>query len=270
LEEGRRVLNTVAAVGAYPENTEELRLIGRALIDALEFRYISYSMPNEKLEVLTKELQRAVGGTLTRVGNQESYQFQTQFWIGAIIGLSEVTPIIPPPSAKKNPDYFVQNGTMYYGIEVKRPSASLGAERALRSAASQLRARNVDGAIVVDVSECIAPGAVEIINGPHREVDRLTCDDAFQEIALRMENIVYDDERRRLKPGFPSATVVVVTANICQWNLSDLRYPKLMRPCRFGAYLRVGQANLAYHRALWLRDILFKGIAAAGHEINHE
>jgi hypothetical protein len=266
LERGRRMLEDVARNGAYPSDTSKLRLIGAALADALEFRYISHAMPEERLEILTKDLQKSVGGTLMREGSREAYQFQTQFWVGAVIGLAGVTPIIPPPRQTKSPDYFIQNGTIYYGVEVKRPSSVAGAERALKDAARQLAAANVSGAIVIDVSDCIAPDAFELVDSPLNSTPP-AWEGEFRRIAEKLEGLAFDDERRQVRPEFFPATVMLITANVCRWNLSDLRHPDLKRLCRFGCFFRVNQRNLAYHRAVWLQDVLYKGIQAAGHEV---
>ncbi len=267
LEQERQLLLNVAAKGHYPRDPAQLRLIAHALRDAHEFRCISACMPKARVEQIAKELQRAVGGTPDRrPGSREAYQYQTQFWVGAILGFGRVTPIIPPTSPRRSPDYLVRNGTLFHGVEVKRPQTPEGAVRQMLSGSQQLAAAKVGGAVVVDVSDFIAPEGTEIVDLPGCDGDTPAYARAFQEIALNLERAAFDDDRNQPRAAFMPAGVLLVTATVVRWRLDDLRCPDLSRVCRFGVFWR-RRGTLSYHRAFWLKDVLYEGLLAAGHKI---
>lgn len=267
LEVERRLLLDVATRGCYPHNPAQLRQIAHALRDAHEFRYISASMPEARIEQLVKELQRTVGGTPDRRScKREAYQYQTQFWVGAILGFGNVRPIIPPTSSRRSPDYLLRNGTLSYGVEVKRPETPEGAERQMLSGARQLASAGVGGAVVIDISDCLAPEATEVIHGNESDSAELESAQTFQAIATRLEQLAFDDDRNQPRAEFLPATVMVVMASVFRWRLDDLRYPDLIKLCRFAAFWK-NRNTLAYHRTLWLRDILFRGMQATGHNL---
>ena len=133
-----------------------------AIANARDFTEIERHLPTNLTKETANELRQSYGGTLLqREPNdlRKPYQLQSSLWIGAVLklgGLKPEVPTQPKSSPSSAPDYLVENGTRHYGVEVKRPSGWAALELThLAKADSQLAARGVEGAVVVDLSDLV-------------------------------------------------------------------------------------------------------------------
>lgn len=261
-----QVLLQVHEAGVYPVAEQRLIEIGRALQDAHDFRYIGACMPPDRLDPIALDLQEAVGGT--RVDYEESrapYQFQVQYLVGAILGFGDVTPITPIASDKSYPDFYFQNGTLWYGVEVKRPASVKGAPRLLNKAARQLsKLRLHSGVVVMDLSECVS-NTVEFVRSGSSANRNL--EGELETRAEYLEDIVWSEPQRRRRAGFENVGVLLTVARAMVWNMDDLSHPFLQQRCRFATFNDHSGNNLLRIRNRWLVDTFYRGLQAAGYEV---
>jgi hypothetical protein len=225
-------------------------------------------MPAERLDPIALDLQEAVGGT--RVDNEESrapYQFQVQYLVGAILAFGGVTPITPIASDKSYPDFYFQNGTFWYGVEVKRPTSVKGAPRLLNKAARQLRKLRLhSGVVVMDLSECVS-NTVDIVY-PGSSATR-DLEGELVDCAERLEDVVWSEPQQSRRPGFANVGVLLTFARAMVWNMDDLSHPFLQQRCRFAVFNDRGGNTALQIRNNWLVNTLHKGFRAVGYEVAH-
>ena len=147
-----KTLRGVQDAGEFPLDSGRRTVVAHALRDASDFAAIAIALEPARMEAIATELARTMGGTPHQSERgREAYQFQSQFFCGAVMSAAGVY-LRASTGAGPYPDFVVDNGTLRHGIEVKRPESSRGVERGLRSAATQLAA--VDGGMVVmDLSD---------------------------------------------------------------------------------------------------------------------
>jgi hypothetical protein len=123
------------------------------MTDASELYDIGHIIPARPTSQIAGELARLMKGSLGDLrANREPQQFQSQFWLGTILHRGGYLPTVPPDKGTLAPDYLIEEGTMTYGMEAKRPDSSESGVAAIYDAARQLRDYGVRGAALVDVS----------------------------------------------------------------------------------------------------------------------
>ncbi len=149
-----KTLRRVQDVGEFPVASGRRSVVAHALRDASDFAAIAFALEPARMEAIATELSRTMGGTPHQSERgREPYQFQSQFFCGAVMSAAGVH-LRASRQTGPYPDFVIDRGTLRHGIEVKRPESSRGVERGLRSAATQLAA--VDGGMVVmDLSDVL-------------------------------------------------------------------------------------------------------------------
>lgn len=256
--------------GSFPSDTDALRAIGFALRTAHDFRYITSCLPPDRIEVVAKELQQAVSGTLEQSNpDRTGYQFQTQFWIGAVVSFSGHEAVIPSPASRARADFYVQNGLNWYGIEVKRPGSLKAAKKRLKKAAQQLKSTDVHmGVVVLDLTDLFDQEEVAIVAAGPAEMERERLGARLAKISFQLEEQIFKESSGRFVPGYEHIGGYLAFVRGFVWDLNDLRFPDLFHQARFATFSEDAGTTLWWHRAQWLVRMLLNGIEAAGHRIS--
>ena len=263
------ILRKIGTAGQYPPDPERLRSIGHAIRTAHDFRYIAACLPGDRLRELAVDLQRSVSGDLDeRSDDRAGYQYQTQLVIGAVIAFADHAPVIPALDSPARADYYVENGTHWYGIEVKRPGSLSGARKGLKKAAQQLGSTSVHmGATVLDLTDLFRAEETMIVARGPAQAERHGLSQSLATTSLKLEEQVFDDDRRRFKTGYEHVGAYLAFVRGCVWNLDDLRYPDLFQQARFATFSPTTGHTLWWHRAQWLVEMLRAGTEATGHRV---
>lgn len=264
-----KILNLItdtASAGQYPNGDEDLLRVGTALQTAQEFIEIGNSLPTARIEVVAQDIEIALGGTLDwRPGNKAPLQRQTQLWTGAMmVQAGAPTGVLEHPVGK-NPDYELQNGTMRYAVEVKRPESNNGAAGLVRTASRQIRSgRYHGGSIVMDLTDCIDESIECVIASGIPGPEAL-----HEELVSRVQSLhhrIFDDSDSVLRSGREHVFGLVAFARHQFWNRDDLSVPYLGKAVVTVEYQRGGPRTLKAHRAKWLGRLVHDGIVKSGHE----
>ena len=261
-----RLLRATGTVGAYPDDPERLSLLAEAIRDGQEFINIAGVLPKAPFASVRNDLQIAVGGALRSVSEATGthLQHQSQLWTGAMLANSgSQTGVLITPGNGRTPDFFIENGTMRYAVEVKRPAGAL--RNVVRYAAEQIRGKRVHGGmLVVDVTDQVKPE------------DRFTCAPRAPEfetakirtgeLLARLHAQIYDEQRGRMRPGREHIFGLVVFLRAGHWNTADLSFPYLHRPVMGITYGKDLRPTLRVLRAEKLVRIIREGIEATGYE----
>jgi hypothetical protein len=265
------LLRQIADSGQYPSDRVCLAVIGEAIRDAQEFIEIANVLPDNPIEAVQHDLGRAVRGDLIAPGpTGPNLQFQSQLWVAAMIGEPDFPAgVLSMRSSEESPDYVLRNGTLEYGVEVKRPSGKLDAKTIVRKAARQIRSpRFHGGVIVVDLTDCVP---VEF---------RLQFGSGAQPNAAVPENIktllgglhaeIFSELDTLLRDRREHVYSLIGFARSTYWDECDLAFPQLSRYVATVNYWRRDHRTLRAHRARWLGSLIHAGITRAGHlELAH-
>ncbi|HEX6367758.1 MAG TPA: hypothetical protein VF006_02420, partial [Longimicrobium sp.] len=217
------------------------------------------SLPDERLEVIATDLQRVVGGQLGQMaGKRTAFQFQSQFWAGAMLVGTGVSAVVPPQGSETRVDYLLMNGTINYGVEVKRPEKRETAGKLLRDAASQLRRAKLEGAVIMDLSDCFQ----EFWHSA--DVPRGRTEAGFDEMASELSSMIFDEHARKIQPGFENVLALMLTIRSIHWYEGQ-EQPDLMLRSFYGSFNRGPRGTLRYHRGVWLRNLMQNGLESWGY-----
>lgn len=271
LRRSQILLSDVGATGSFPENPEKLSRIANAIWDAHDFRYISSCLPAERLEPIARDLQKAVGGTISRNHpDRTPYQFQSEFVVATAFAFGGAEPHFPTSEEHERPEFFVTNATRNYGVEVKRPSSWRKGRRAVRKAAQQIAQPGIDfGMAVVDVTECISSEVRNIVAGQRSEA---VFDSFKAEVKSKgsvLEDEIWDDRRKCYHRGGASVAALVTVARSSAWFLDDLSHPSLVPYMRVTCFNPSPGRTLRWHRTQWLVGTLLNGMTAAGYRMEY-
>ena len=265
-----RLLRTTSAAGRYPNDRGALEVVGESIRDAQEFIEISAALPSTPVASVVETLRRAIKGGLTDSQSIGPHlRAQTELWVGAMMsGEGHRTGVLDRhASGEKNPDYILENGTLRYGVEVKRPNGSLDAANIVKKAASQIRSPAFHGGVlVIDLTDCLEPsGRLQFGHGTAR--DRTVPANMLSMIQQIHEQI-YAEQSRRLRPGREHVFSLVCFARRTYWNEKYRQYPELSRYVQTLEYWRRSVGTLRFHRGRWLGGLLHHGILQSGHREN--
>lgn len=266
LRAGRTLLSRVAAEGRYPSDPERLRLIGHALRDAHEFFLIHDCLPHKRIDVVERELEHALGGALgQRGGNRKPFQYQSQLWVGAVLASTGINPLVVMDDDNRTKlDYYLDNGTRRYGIEVKRPETEESAARAVVKAARQLRNTRTYGAVVIDASDCFEPNA-SATPTLGAESGLNAWDAAVNRFAHSLCSDLFEKSRPRIRSKFDFVIGLIIVAKALGWDLGDLTAPHLLSKGWYFTLTRNSPNTLLSHHARWICNVFSRGMNAAGY-----
>jgi hypothetical protein len=156
----RRAIDTIeraARAGAHPTAKRDQLAFAHAMSDAADFFDIGHILPSQLTTQLVGELRTLMKGQVGRTSQDGSSQrFQSQFWLGTILHRGGYRPQVPQGLGNRAPDYLIEEGTMVYGVEIKRPDTARSAESALVDASKQLQSYGVKGCVILDLSSAAA------------------------------------------------------------------------------------------------------------------
>ncbi len=222
-----RVLQAVVDAGRYSTRKHDLQDIAEAVVLASDFYKITQALGNEQSERIAKELQRMLAGTLTAQEKQRTpYQFQAQFFVGAILCRGGISPGVPDDT-RKNPDFLLPNGTLLHGIEVKRPAALRGVTDLLRSARDQLRAAGVRGFIAMDVSDCLRDAGLRKFSNDPEEQSFGEVRPQYEDLAKGIHHQLWNEDRQDYWPGFECVLGTWIFARGWRWLEGDYDAPQI-------------------------------------------
>lgn len=243
-------------------------MLSEAIRDAQEFVEIASTLPHEPIPSVVRDLRAAVRGQLRPVDGStgQHLQHQTQLWVGAMLAQAEAhVKVFATLGNEINPDFVLENGTLRYAVEVKRPNGELDAHNIIRKAAGQIRSEAFHGGmIVVDLTDCVDPtirhrcGRGEPDFGPLR--------DAVSFLLKALHDRVFDDEFESLRTRRDHVFGLIAFARAAYWDLDHLEHPYLIRHVATVRYWRRDHRTLRAIRAEWLSALIHNGIVAVGHK----
>ena len=262
------LLRDTAVSGVYPKDETQLSLLSEAIRHAQEFIEIANALPQEVNPSLKADVEKAIRGDLTPVTGLTGphLQFQSQLWVGAMLAQSQArVGVLTRPGNTKNPDFILENGTLRYAVEVKRPNGELDAHNIVRKAARQIRHdRFHGGMIVVDLTDCFSVAERFMCSiGPP---DLTAANDRISALLQQLHQHVFDDRPERLRKRRDHVFGIYAFARVAYWDTSDLSYPHLVRVVGVVRYWRRNENTLRGHRARWLTDLIGHGITSSGHQ----
>jgi hypothetical protein len=265
LVDGRDWLKMVAQDRRFPGDEESLIRSALAIRDALEFSQIARALGRERTKALFGDLKQAVGGAIDHDDYVRTpYQYQSQLWIGAMLAAGGHGPRVPRATGM-SPDFLLENGVSWYGIEVKRPNTRAGVRSVFDKAVEQLREYGVKGAVIVDASDCFPGGAPHEVTEndalpPHLEATVL-----LDQIGDELSDVIFDLNRMEHRVGHGHVLHLLVYAKGIRWSRSDLSGPLIFHPSyrkTFTSY----RSNLDWHRGRWLHQLLEEGMRDVGYQ----
>jgi hypothetical protein len=248
-------VNTGALVPAHRGDSLGLR----ALETSLDFSAIAATLPPTRVADVRRELSAAVeGGLELAAENQTALQYQSQYVVRAALvraGLQPMHPLAGPRKGKK-PDLLIEQGTMTYGIEAKRPQAARNVVPRMEDARDQLRHYGVAGAVLIDVSDCI------------RHVARSALDDAVRSHALSMYERIFVPDCG-YNPGYSGIMLAGAYARVA-WTAEDGPLSSMISvhsTSTIGLFA-VQENSLADHHARRLRAAIHHGFGLLGQTLS--
>lgn len=216
-------LNAVVARDSLGDNDDELRQTSAAMALAVDFYHIGISLGSESNRQIAAELSAVARGRLLGRGAAAAgSDFLTQFWVGTLLAQSKLQPRIiagDRPGISK-PDFIITKGKIDFVVEVKRPRTAGSAERAVKTAAKQLRDHNNPGIIIVDAADCISadPWGITGKNQTTRDQIRVELD------ALHTHLGGMVDSRKR-SPQFVQVAMLLTFARFWSWTRGESAEP---------------------------------------------
>ena len=251
------LLRACAAARRLPEDAMDDGTVVHALRNAIDFSDIAKFLPGRLSKRDQRELAIMVNcGTLAETEDaRQPYQYQSSLWIGAVLhygGLAPKVPAVPQRhDVLPNPDYLVERISMQYGVEVKRPMTWQGLERDLfPRALGQLEAREVSGAVVVDISDLVA------------HVDYGDFNPEVVSASERVVRLAWDDSLKRVRPGCSRAMVVAAFARNAH-SVNPEGTLMTIANAMYVANFAETPGTLKALRAKWLSDGIYAGAREA-------
>jgi hypothetical protein len=215
LLKARKCLLKVAEQDSYGTTQTDLIETAKAILLANDFYVISRTLTESRADPIAKELEIALRGPLSEIEteNRNAFDILSQFWFGTVLAFSGLHPAVPD-SKKTKPDFLVYEGTLVFGVEIKRPQSPSSAVRALSSAASQLRKYGEPGIIVLDVTRSVSAEALILYRGSlsARQLMKSRFDRLASQLFETVENNSDSDK-------FDRIVVLVVFARFFNWTL---------------------------------------------------
>lgn len=217
-------LDAVVARNSLGEDEGELRHISAAIALAIDLYHIGISLASESNRQVAAELSAIARGRLLGRGDAAAgSDFLSQFWIGTLLAQSKLRPRVVAgdrPGVSK-PDFIITKGRVDFAVEVKRPRTANSAERAVTTAARQLRDYNGPGIIIVDATDCISADPWGI-TGPPSQTTREQVGVEVKALHGILGDMIESRPRSR---RFLQVAMVMTFARFWSWTTSDSSEP---------------------------------------------
>ena len=181
LHQAKQLLESAAVTGAIiPEHTGDYRGL-QALELAFDYAAIADTLPSRRNAALWRELRDSVRGDLSPpASNRQPLQLQAQAIVRAAFVVAGLSPQLPTHSARtarSAPDLTLDNGTLRYAIEVKRPEKAHNVLSRLRDARDQLSSFGFPGGILIDVTDCVRGLSDDALSDEVRRLSQAVTDE---------------------------------------------------------------------------------------------
>jgi hypothetical protein len=242
-------LDELARTGYVSPDPDAIRRDLRALWISSDFAEIAETLPPRREKALRREITTALQGDLWPTsGSRQPLQLQSQCWLRAILVKAGLQPQSIPFSSKKPkkaPEFFLENGNTWYGIEVKRPERAQNVPAALADAQAKFVSQDCHGGVIIEASDCLEAVAA---NTMEASVRNLACD-AFATIW---------EGGRGFRPGFDKIMYIGLIAR--GHHVECPSAPQRLRSAvvTSAAHFAVVEGTLLDHRAHWLHGEVLK------------
>ena len=218
----------------------------------MDYSAIADTLPNTPLAALRRELRDSLIGDL-EFGDEirGPLQLQSQALVRAAFVRAGVIPSHPTHSSKKgmsSPDLLLENGTLRYAVEAKRPLSTKNVLPRFEDAHAQLKSFGLPGGILVDVTDCLRDTAADQLNLEVRK------------IALSMYERLFENGVGH-RPGYSNIMVAGAYARVA-WHSADRDVNAMVQVQTFSTIGIFGTTrNTLYdHRARWIRTSFETGL----------
>jgi len=185
------VLTSVITADEFPTTALEFTKFVNAMELAEDFHAITAHLPTIGQGETRTQLKAAIRGSLAATeDDREPFRYQSQHWVGAMLREANLNPRIPVRRDRLNPDFIVQPLTSDYGVEVKRPMYERNVRANVEKAAEQLASFGLEGAVLVDVSDCV------------RQQPMASFQIEVQRLSDLIDGILWNDAARMHRPGY--------------------------------------------------------------------
>lgn len=252
LHKAREVLATAAATGVLVPAHRGDTLGLRALEIALDYSAIADTLPDIPLAAFRRELRDSLIGEL-EFGDETRgpLQLQSQALVRAAFVRAGVVPSHPTHSPRQgisSPDLLLENGTLLYAVEAKRPLSTKNVLPRFEDAHAQLKGFGLPGGILVDATDCLR----------NTSGDRL--DSEVRKIALSMYDRLFENGVGH-RPGYSDVMMAGAYARVA-WDSDDHEHDAMVHVQTFSTIGIFGTVkNTLYdHRARWMRTSFETGL----------
>ena len=194
LAQASEVLRATASGGQVQATSTDVAPVLRAVWVAADFVDIAAFLPRDRVKSVREELTIALQGELwPPFGTRQPLQMQSQHWVTSLLlhrGLDIEYAVYSSRRQVKIPEFYLRNGTQRIAVEVKRPESERGIAAAVESANSKFHEHGTPGAIVLELTDCIAPAREE-------EFDAVAT-----ALMLTAHDTLWDAHCREFRPGF--------------------------------------------------------------------
>lgn len=228
----------------------------RALELALDLRVIAETLPLSRIADLRKDIEACLNGPLDPSEDERKpLQLQTQLCVRAAIekvGVETDQPRHSGRGGRKKPDLLVQQGTLPYAIEIKRPTKEWKILDSASTAAEQLSNAGYKGGMVIDITDTL------------RSVNADEADESVLKWAGEVARLFWR-EGTGATPGMSHVLMVLVMARP-NWVVE----PKednaliLVHSTSAGWAFGMREGTLDHRRGVWLRQTVSRGLNMLG------
>lgn len=224
----------------------------RALELAFDYAAIADTLPSTPLAAMRRELRNSLIGDIEPPEQSRGpLQLQSQGLMRAAFvsaGLSPLHPTHSPRLGISSPDLVLENGTLRYAIEAKRPQKSGNILARFTEGCAQLAKFGLPGGVLVDVTDCV------------RGLDLKTVNDEVSRAALSLSEEVFVAGSGH-KPGFGHVMLAGAYARVA-WSSEDAPdHAMVSVHISARTFIFASAPNtLAAHRASWIRSHFQEGL----------
>lgn len=216
-------LDAVVARDSLGVNEDELRQTSAAIALAVDLYHIGISLDSESNRQIAAELSAVARGRLLGRGAAAAgSDFLTQFWVGTLLAQSKLQPRIITGDRRgtSKPDFIITKGKIDFIVEVKRPRTAGSAERAIKTAARQLRDHNQPGIIIVDATDCISADPWGVTRASQTTRDQVGVE--LDALYTRLGDII---DSRRPSPVFTQVAMLLTFSRFWSWTREESTEP---------------------------------------------